>query len=438
MKRAIVIFFVLLFPLISYTTFSQTDVYLKIGISGFAKTGITVADFQYDRAIPDGPKISDAILQVLSNDLKLSGYFNLLDRTIFLDKARGKDYISQAEDKAQTWASMGLQTLVIGNFKRDGEAILIEVELFDVFMRRVASSNTYKTGLQSLRPTLHKISDDIVFTLTGERGIAQTRIAFISQSSGSKELYVMDYDGYSRQRLTFDKSIVLSPDWSPDGTNIAFTSYRRGNPDIFLINVSNRSFSVLSSYSGLNTAPAWSPDGKKIALTLTKDGNAEIYTVNRDGSNLQRLTYSPTIDTSPTWAPNGAQIAFTSDRAGSPQIYIMDVDGSDVRRLTYQGSYNDSPAWSPRGDKITYVNRNGLFQICTIDINGANNSRLTSAGDNMDPSWSPNGLHIAFTSTRDGKDKPEIYMMDYDGSNQQRVTFDGQNSAPSWSPLVAR
>jgi len=67
-------------------------------------------------------------------------------------------------------------------------------------------------------------------------------------------------------------------------------------------------------------------------------------------------------------------------------------------------------------------------------VTGENAHKLTDRGSNEDPSWSPDGFHLVFSSTREGK--KEIYLMNWDGSDPQRLTFGGGNFSPAWSPRI--
>jgi len=114
----------------------------------------------------------------------------------------------------------------------------------------------------------------------------------------------------------------------------------------------------------------------------------------------------------------------------------MSADGSHVRRLTYQGDYNAAPAWSPRGNWIAYVCRTPQMQykLCRITPDGQRREQITDGpGIDDSPSWSPDGRHLVFSSTRDGKN--HIYMIGADGTELERLTSGGTNHAsPSWSP----
>ena len=136
-----------------------------------------------------------------------------------------------------------------------------------------------------------------------------------------------------------------------------------------------------------------------------RDGNPEIYVVNRDGSGMRRLTYHPENDVTPTWAPSGNQIAFTSNRTGRPQIWIMNADGSGQQKITNE-SWCDRPTWSPAPfNEIAYASQSGGgYDIRIYDFATRNTRTITDGiGSNESPAFSPNGRHLAFTSTRAGK-----------------------------------
>ena len=422
-----VVFCIILFCQMGLS-FAQTEITARItkgAVKYLEAIDLAVIDFS-----PKESEYAPKITQVVQDDLKYALYFRLAEIDSFVLAILGNDLYN-----LDAWRELGVQYLLEGSVKIEEEKLKAEINLMDVLRKKVILTKRYKTLPKSYRALTHAIADDIVLNLTGQKGIFSTKMAYVSINEGHKEIYICDYDGHNPYPVTNDKSINISPVWSPGGDKLAYTSYKRGNPDLWMTDLKNSKATLLSSQVGLNSAPAWSPDGKYLALTLTRDKNAEIYLITPEGKIVRRLTYSWGIDSSPTWSPNGKEIAFTSNRAGYPQIYVMNVEGANVRRLTYLGDVTDSPCWSPRGDRIAFVSReSGKLDIYTIDITGENLTRLTYEGSNENPRWSPDGLHIVFSSTRSGR--YEIYTMNWDGSNQKPITFGEENYNPSWSPIL--
>ena len=139
-----------------------------------------------------------------------------------------------------------------------------------------------------------------------------------------------------------------------------------------------------------------------------------------------------------------AQITFVSNRHGpAREIYVMSVNGWNPRRLTNNPWSDDQdPSWSPDGKRIAFSsrragNREGRHEIYVMDADGGNPQNLTnSPATDLYPSWSPDGDRIAFSRReRNGEEHSEIYVMDADGGNPQNITNNpAQDQDPSWSP----
>lgn len=293
----------------------------------------------------------------------------------------------------------------------------------------------YRQDAQWERALGHRIADDVVKAATGRDGIARSRIAFANNQTGSKEVYVMDYDGESLKRVTDHRSISLLPRFSPDGRRLAYTSYKDGNPDLFLLDLETGRAKELSGDQGLNIAGGFSPDGKKLLMTLSRQKSPNLYLKDLETGQVERLTSHFGADSTPTFSPDSRQVAFVSDRSGNPQIHVLELDTRKIRRLTSL-NWCDAPAWSPTGEWIAFAGRahnRDKMDIFLVDITGSNIRQLTTGqGSNEDPAWSPDGRFLAFTSTRGGRS--QVYVMDSDGSAPRLVAdVPGASFTPHWS-----
>jgi len=298
-----------------------------------------------------------------------------------------------------------LQTMLIDVSTAGNERYIVSGRISGNVLEGILLDRTKKEELihktfagGDIRQSSHLFSDSILEALTGVKGFANCKIAFISSDTGFKELYLMDMDGASLQRLTSDKTISAHPRWSHDRTMIAYTSYKSGYPDVYLIKLSKHSRVRFAFFPGVNSGASFSPDDKNLALTLSKDGNPEIYIMSIEGGTPRQLTRNRATNTSPCWSPDGSQIVYTSDERGSIQLFIIPSEGGTPRRLITGNTYSSEPDWSRDGKKIAFSARiGGQFQIGVYDLNKQEASILTTQGGE-DPSWTPNSRHLVYES----------------------------------------
>ncbi len=380
------------------------------------------------------PAVAAEFQQVLQGDLELSGLFDLTDPAAFLSDA-DKLGLRRNEIDFFQWRMLGAEGLIKGGYRIAGGKLTIELRLFDVISQRLLTGRRYSGKLTDVRKIAHTFADQVLKSLTGEKGPFSTKIAYISKRTGHKELYMMDVDGYKPIRLTNHRSIVLNPDFSPNRKELIFTSYNQENPDLYRKEIYTGRESRVSLKPGLNISGRYSPDGREIALTLSKDKNSEIYLLGTDGTIHRRLTNHYSIDVDPSWSPEGDRIAFVSDRRGNPNIFIVDVHTLEVTRLTFEGKYNATPAWSPKGGRIAYSRMdNGVFNVFTIREDGTDERQLTfGSGSKEHPRWSPDGRFLIYSNDlKDGE--KSIWIMRADGTGGRKISARGGNdSHPAWS-----
>ncbi len=383
------------------------------------------------------------IAQVLWDDLSFEREFDMIPRDTYrtIEQTQTTDTI--AFDR---WRELGADGVIKGSVRRTGNTFQVEMRLFNVRARAVALGRVYDNiSLRNPRAASHTMSDEIHQTQANLRGVARTKLTFISdrdnervvdtvETRTGKEVYVGDYDGANQMRVTANRRLNVAPSWSPDGRSIAYTSFVRIQPQIIVSNVYQGTRETLTDEKTGAYFSVFSPDGGRIAFMSQRDGNSEIYVMNRNGAGVRRLTNNSAADSTPTWSPTGTQIAFTSDRSGSPQIWVMDTEGLNLRRITVGESWADRATWSPAPfNEIAYAARSGPgFDIRIYDVATGQTKTITDgAGTNESPAFSPNGRHIAFSSSRLGK--TQIFTIARDGRGLRQITRTGNNTFPNWS-----
>ncbi|HYZ83666.1 MAG TPA: hypothetical protein VE621_04665, partial [Bryobacteraceae bacterium] len=171
----------------------------------------------------------------------------------------------------------------------------------------------------------------------GVTGLAGSRIVFVSNRTGAKEIWTMSYDGSDQKPLTSYRTLSTMPTVSPDGTKVAFLSYVRGLPEILIHSLeTGRRLPFYNQTASMNANASFTPDGKSVVFSSTAAGGyAQIYTANINGSGLRRLTNVRAVEVEPKVNPKtGADVVFVSGRSGPQQIYKMNIEGADVVRLT--------------------------------------------------------------------------------------------------------
>lgn len=330
--------------------------------------------------------------KVLENDLAMSGYFTMTPQT-------GAAFVASGTG--------GGSSLVGKVVDRGGKTVLT------------------KTYNGSARGRVHAFADDIIETLTGHRGIAGTKIAFVATKTGRKEIYTCDADGSNVVQLTRDASISVAPSLSPDGARLVYTGYKSGYADVYEVELGSGARNRIIKFPGTNSGAAFSPDGGRLAVSVSKDGNPELYVTSSGGGGARRLTHTSGVESSPTWSPDGSEIIYSSDDRGGPQLFRISASGGSGRPISTGHSYNTEPNWSPDGKKVAFNTRGGGFQVTILNLA---DGQVRTVGEGQDPVWGADSRHLLFASGG------ALILLDTQtGQRTSLVSGLGQISEPTWS-----
>jgi TolB protein len=360
----------------------------------------------------------DGIAGVVSNDLRLSAMFRVLDPRSFTANLDAEGMTINAG----SWTQVGATSVVKGEVTGTTDNVRVEIRVWEPG-RPASPVFTHNYGPGTARSIAHQIANDLVEHYTHQQGVFGSRIAFARRvGRGRRHIFTVDCDGENLSQVSAGR-LNFTPGWGPGGL---YYSSQTSEGFYALFRASSRE--PVFRADGIVMGAAFS--GSRMAVVLTRDGNSDIYLGSLGGSDLRRLTSDPGVDISPVWSPDGSKIAFVSDRAGGPQVYVMDASGGGQRRVSFAGSYNTSPSWAPDSQTIAYSGRaGGASDIFTINLGGGAVRRLTEGqGSNTDPTYSPDGRLIAFSSSRGG-----IFLMNQDGLNQQRILAGGGEML-RWGP----
>lgn len=430
----------------------QSDVIIKL--TQGERPAMAVPDLRGSGA---AQPLMNAFNQTLYNDLDASGLFKMAPKSMYPLQVpqQPSDFREPAGARPPARGGSGLwlsdwssppvsaNYLALGYTAVQNNVLVLYGWLFNVGQPTVAQAQMLakryfgSVDEEGARKIAHEFAADIISQFGGT-SLLGTKIYFVSNRTGHKEIWVMDPDGSNQKQISHFNSISIMPAVSPDGTKIAFTSFVKGNPAIFILATdTGRRLPFYNQVASLNATPDFTPDGKQIVYSSTASGWAQIYVANVDGSNLRRISSTRALEVEPKVNPKtGADMVFVSGRSGPQQIYHMNMDGTDVQRMSNGEGEASNPAWHPNGQAIAFAWTRGFatgnFNIFIMDVATRSFNQLTyGAGRNENPTWAPDGRHLAFMSTRSGSE--QIWTMLANGTQLQRLTTAGKNWTPVWA-----
>ena len=221
------------------------------------------------------------------------------------------------------------------------------------------------------------------------------------------------------------------------GGSIVFTSDRDGDPEVYVMNADTTGLRQLTHNTSPDEQPSWSPDGQRIVYMHWDGNDWELFVMDADGANRRQLTRNTHQEWRPVWSPDGAQILFASNREGDWKDFVTNADGGAQTPLA---GYDIWRRRSPDGTRQVFTDQGGGggdSEVVVSNADGTDRRQLThNAHNDEQPSWSPDGERIIFTSDRDGDS--EVFVMNADGTGLRQLTHNTDEEGTGYSAWSAR
>lgn len=318
----------------------------------------------------------------------------------------------------------------------------LRLALHDVTGKKVMEEKDFPlptaVNTDAWRLGVHTVSDQVEQWITGERGIAATRIAYTREG----QIWVVDSDGANARAVT---PRGLSPSWHPSGRYVAYHIIDDANIRLSVTDLVTGAQRSLTNVKGANDiTPAISPDGRSVVFSRSVEATAsatDLFVMPFEGGTPIRITVARgSVNLAPAWSPDGRRVTFQSDRSGRNEIYITDADGTNVSLLTADAfgerNLRADPSWSPDGRAVAYTSSvGGGRQVLLVSLRDRSVRQVTSGGGNNTPSWSPNGRHLVFSSTRGGTE--QLWVVDTESGRMRQLTRGSSARLSAWSPRLS-
>ncbi len=273
-------------------------------------------------------------------------------------------------------------------------------------------------------------------------------IFYVSDRSGTQNVWAKDIGGKARQVTQFKDGRVLWPSIGYDGRTILFER----NFQIWKLDATNgRAAAINITRRGAPAGPAvehlrltdqiaelaLAPDGKKVAFIV----RGEIFAASStEGGDAARVTFSPAEESQVTWSPDSRRLVYVSDRNGPNNLYTYDFNTNTETQITRNPAGDDTPRFSPDGKMIAF--QRGGEEITVYEIESKTERTVAQAHLERPPlssdrpfAWSPDSKWIAYLPVGEKLFK-NVFVAPVAGGEARQVSFvaNGDSNTISWSP----
>lgn len=283
-----------------------------------------------------------------------------------------------------------------------------------------------------LDENLSVFADDIILAATGKPGLSASRLVFVSDRTGTRQIYLCNIHGKDIQQITRQAQGAVSPTLSPDGSAIAYTAYRAGFPVVQVLDLGLGWERTVTDTAGTSFGAAFSPDGMRLALVMSFLGNPEIFVTDLATTTAGCISDTLGAPSSPSWHPDGRQVIFSDDRGKGPKLYIAEVpekEKQESRLYLWRTGYSfcTDPEFSRDGRKVAFTAKVGGEYAVVVRDYPQGPTTVVQGGGAQHPSWSPNGRYLCYVQ------HGTLYVHDlYTNQRRTVLTQYGTLSEPRW------
>jgi TolB protein len=283
-----------------------------------------------------------------------------------------------------------------------------------------------------LDENLKAFADDLILAVTGKPGLATSRIVFVSDKTGTKQVYLCDANGQDLQQVTHHNHGCVSPSLSMDGTTIAYTSYASGFPIVQVLDLGQGWERTVTDTAGSSFGASFAPDGERLAVVMSFLGNPEIFVTDLNANSAACISDSTGAPSSPAWHPDGQHVIFADDRGNGPQLYLTEVpktNEAEAKLIRWRTGYAfcADPEFSPNAENVAFTARIGGELAVVVKSWTRGSSRVLQKGGANHPSWSPDGQYLCYCQNG------TLYLHHL-ATGHRRVILSGQGqiTEPRW------